>query len=210
MKNKIKVLLILLSLLLCFNLVACGKNNKNNEKNNSKENVEVSTGNKEEPKPEEKKEENEEVANKETNKETNEEKEVVLYFGDENAEYLVGETRKINNPTPKTVVEELIAGPKGTKIFGVFPENTKVIDITVKDKIAKVNFTQSLLQELNGNYSSITASQLMLYSLSNTLITYKDFNIEKLEISIDGKKIDLFGPIDISSPVELNKDILKK
>ncbi|MBU5482706.1 GerMN domain-containing protein [Clostridium sp. MSJ-11] len=205
MKNKIKVSLILLSLLLSFNLVACGKNNKNNEKNNSKEVVEVSTDKKEDSKPEEKKEENK----KETNKETNGEKEVVLYFSDENAEYLVGETRKINNPTPKAVVEQLIMGPKGSKIFGVFPENTKVIDIEVKDKIAKVNFTKNLSQELNGNYSSITSSQLMLYSLANTLITYKDFGIEKVEIAIEGKKINLFGPIDISSPVELNKDILK-
>ncbi|MEW9094056.1 MAG: GerMN domain-containing protein [Clostridiaceae bacterium] len=206
MKNKIKVSLILLSLLISFNLVACGKNNKNNEKNNSKEVVEVSTDKKEDSKPEEKKEDNK----KETDKETNGEKEVVLYFSDENAEYLVGETRKINNPTPKAVVEQLIMGPKGSEIFGVFPENTKVIDIEVKDKIAKVNFTKDLSQELNGNYSSITSSQLMLYSLANTLITYKDFGIEKVEIAIEGKKINLFGPIDISSPVGLNKDILKQ
>ncbi|HLR35448.1 MAG TPA: GerMN domain-containing protein, partial [Tissierellales bacterium] len=81
------------------------------------------------------------------------EKEITLYFvnkdyidtGDESLEKLIGEKRVIkfdSTPLEEAVVKELIEGAKNPKLSTVIPSNAQLINVEVADKTAFVNFAQ--------------------------------------------------------------------
>lgn len=138
------------------------------------------------------------------------EKDVKLYFSDDNAEYLIAEVRKIKNPTPKSVIEEIIKGPTVPNLHKPLPEETVVIDVKVKDRIAYVNFGKSLEKAMEGKYGSSASSRLLLYSIVNTLALHDEFQIDKVQILIEGKKQQVLGPLSAIDPFSADLDIIKK
>lgn len=133
--------------------------------------------------------------------------ELTLYFAAENGKHLRKAVRAIeynsNISLERVVVENLINGPIGEELYPTINPNTKIISVTVKDKICYVNLSEDFL---NQQYSILP--ELTVYSLVNSLIELNGVN--KVQIAIDGDANAIFRDvISLSSPFERNLDILK-
>lgn len=130
-----------------------------------------------------------------------------LYFGDSEAEHLVAEVRKIENADAKKVLEELILGPTEKDIYMVIDKTVKVNSVTIKDKVANVDFDNSILGKVSGSAGETMA----LYGISNTLILNTQLGIEKVTFSVNKDPMDtLGGHIILDKPVGSNTSIIKK
>ena len=190
-----KIISVILCSVLMFTLTACGKS-------------------------EVKKETTSENVVKETSKETTvaltpevtepivQSSDVVLYFSDDQAMYLVGEKRTIENPTAMSIVGELVKGPlakSSTKLYGTLPKDLEVLDVQVKEKIAYVNLKTGLKVE------GSAGENMALYSIINTLILDKDLGITKVQFLVNGKKVDTMGgQTDVSMPFSEKNEMMKK
>lgn len=133
--------------------------------------------------------------------------ELTLYFAAENGKHLRKAVRSVeynsNISLERVVIENLISGPIGEDLYPTINPNTKLISVTVKDKICYVNLSKDFL---NQQYSILP--ELTVYSLVNSLIELNGVN--KVQISIDGDANAVFRDvISLSSPFERNLDILK-
>ena len=133
--------------------------------------------------------------------------ELTLYFAAENGKHLRKAVRSVeynsNIPLEKVVIENLIGGPIGEGVYPTINPHTKIISVTVKDKICYVNLSEEFLSQ---QYSVLP--ELTIYSLVNSLIELNGVN--KVQISIDGETNVLFrDAISLSSPFERNLDVLK-
>ncbi|MFX0548773.1 GerMN domain-containing protein [Hathewaya histolytica] len=214
MKKIYKILSAFLMVsVLSISLIACGTGNKAEDK---KADINKETAQKKEDANKEVREDKEsskesDKNNAEGNTADNEKekglKTVKLYFSDEQAEYLVEESREIEKLTPKTILEELLKGPKKKNLNRTLDKNIKLRDVEVKDGIALVDFDKNVQGKIQGS----TGERMAMYSISNSLILNKELNIKAVEFLMEGKKIDsLGGHIVLEEPVKENIEIIKK
>lgn len=133
--------------------------------------------------------------------------ELTLYFAAENGKHLRKAVRSVEYNTnislERIVVENLISGPIGEELHPTINPDTKLINVTVKDKICYVTLSSEFL---NQQYQILP--ELTIYSLVNSLIELDGVN--KVQISVDGNANAVFrDTISLSSPFERNLDILK-
>lgn len=133
--------------------------------------------------------------------------ELTLYFAAENGKHLRKAIRAIeynsNLSLERVIVENLINGPSGEGLYPAINPNTKIISVTVKDKICYVNLDKDFL---NQQYSVLP--EVTIYSLVNSLVELNGVN--KVQIMIDGEVNVVFrDTISLSSPFERNLDVLK-
>jgi germination protein M len=140
-------------------------------------------------------------------------KEVVLYFSDDQAMYLVGEKRNIEELTAKAIVLELIKGPSAPsegaeKLYKTLPSDLKLLGVQVKEGIASVDFNSESVQKIS---SGSTGEGMALYSIINTLVLDKDLGITKVQFLVDGKKVDsIKGHYDVSVPISEDSKMIKQ
>jgi len=197
-----RILSVILCSVLIFTLVACGKTEV---KNDDSTKTEVKEGTKP-------------VTNVEPAKETevvkNDEvksREVVLYFSDDQAMYLVGEKRTIETPTAKSIVAELSKGPKtqstgASKLYATLPVDLEILDVQVKENIAYVDFKGDVSSKINGS----AGERMALFSIINTLVSDKDLAITKVQFLVEGKNVKAIGQFDVSEPFSADKQLFKK
>ena len=133
---------------------------------------------------------------------------LTLYFPTKDALYLQSEevVTKYNDRPATTAIELLIKGPKNKELVNVFPANTKLRGINVKNGVAYVDFSNALLKNSQGGSS---AENLMVASIVNTLTEFE--NIEKVQILVQGKVVDtLWGHVDVSEPLSRSEKIIKR
>ncbi|NLW91943.1 MAG: GerMN domain-containing protein [Syntrophomonadaceae bacterium] len=138
---------------------------------------------------------------------------VTLYFGDNQAEYVVAEKRTVEITAPATaekkgaaIVKALITGPQTKGLFATLPPETRLLSIKVKDSIAYVDFSQELISKHWGGSAGET---MTIASVVNSLTEIKEIN--KVQFLVEGKQQDsLLGHWDTSSPIARNKDIIKQ
>ena len=111
-----------------------------------------------------------------------------LYFANETGDGLIPINRELlhnidvsNISMEKLVVEQLIAGPANDESYPTINPDTKLLGVTVKDGICYVNLDSTFLTPVNQVTSDVT-----IYSITNSLVELS--NINKVQISIDGKK----------------------
>ena len=191
-----KILSVILCSVLMFALVACGKSEVKKE-DNSKTIV------KEVPKEETKEVKGDEIKSRE----------VVLYFSDDQAMYLVGEKRNVEKPTAKSIVAELIKGPStqnegSGKLYGTLPVDLEILDVQVKENIAYVDFKGNVSKKISGGS---TGEGMALFSIVNTLVLDKELGITKVQFLVEGKKVEsITGHYDVSEPMSEDKEMIKK
>ena len=145
-----------------------------------------------------------------TGKPAQEEKTVVLYrLPKDGTQYLVVEKAKIKTAKgqePLETLKALVGTQPGKDVKGLnaFPKETKVLGLTVKGGIAKVDFSKELYAKGQGEYE-IT---MLFYSVANTLTEFPE--IKKVEFLREGKPVEVLGQMDLSSPLERNKTFIKK
>lgn len=138
------------------------------------------------------------------------EKEVVLYrLPTDGTQYFVVEKVKIKTAKGQEALDTLKAlvstkPGKGIKAANAFPQNTKVLGLTIKDGVAKADFSKELYKKGQGEYE-IT---MLLYSVANTLTEFPE--IKKVQFLREGKPVEVLGQMDLSEPLLRNKTFIKK
>lgn len=142
--------------------------------------------------------------------EPKEEKEkVTLYFGDDEAMYLIPEERVVvkgNKELEEVVIAELIQGPRQDGLFQTVPKEAELISIEVVDGVAYVNFNQEFQTKHWGGSAGET---MTLYSITNSLAELPD--IDKVQFLLEGKKQDaILGHADTTEPLAPNMKMVKE
>jgi len=136
------------------------------------------------------------------------ETEIVLYFSDQTAQYLVPEIRKINQtdyPEKQSIIE-LIKGPSSNNLYPTIPQTTRVNALYVSDNIAYIDLSSEIIKDHPGGS---TGELLTVYSIVMTLTSFPE--IEKVQLLVDGNSGEtLVGHIDTSIPIERDEQWIKK
>jgi hypothetical protein len=139
-------------------------------------------------------------------------KEIVLYFSDQDGEYLIGEKRKIfkkEAPVEEAieVINELIKGPRG-ELVPTLPYRTKCLNLKIDERgIAAINFNRVLSKEHPGGSS---AEILTVYSIVNSLA--QNFpQVKQVQILIDGKPVEtIAGHLSLRHSIAPNTKLIKR
>ena len=132
---------------------------------------------------------------------------LTLYFADKDGTGLEKQTRVIhyssNIALEKLVVEQLIEGPKGSKLKATLPGATKLINVSVADRICYLNFDSSFRNTIDNKLTE----DVVLYSIVNSLTSLP--TVDKVQISLDGENDGmLLYNYKLSDMYEFNKDIV--
>ncbi len=141
-----------------------------------------------------------------------EQKNVILYFSDEEGEYLIGERDKITKrdrveEEAKELLTELIRGPKG-KLIPTLPSQTRLLTLHVDEKgVAKVSFSKAFTADHPGGSS---AEIMTVYSIVNSLTTNFP-QIKRVQILVEGKEIEsIAGHLSLMRPISSKPDLIRK
>jgi len=133
---------------------------------------------------------------------------VTVYSATKDAMYLVAEHQAVpkNTHPAQTAIELLVAGTKNAELVSVMPTGTQLRHISIKNKVAYVDFNDKLVKNNTGGSAS---EMLLVAAIVNTLTEFHD--IEKVQIMVEGKKIDtISGHMDIGEPLSRSEKIIKK
>ncbi len=148
------------------------------------------------------------VVDAEEKAETNSDSEykmVNIYFSDENGEYLVGELRSMpeSNYLEQAIIE-LLEGPDADNLVSLIPSSTKLLGVSIDNKIAKINFSKEFVDD---KIESGIVDKLVIFSIANTATEFEEIN--SVEVYIEGEKLDIYGTLDISGPIFRDPLIIK-
>jgi hypothetical protein len=134
---------------------------------------------------------------------------VTLYFGDQQAEFLLSQVREItkgNETLESAIIAELIKGPQNLGQSRTIPEGTKLLSVSVVNGVAYVNFSKELQTKHWGGSAGET---MTVYSVVNTLGTLP--GIQKVQFLIEGDKQEsIFGHMDTSIPISPDWNLSSK
>ena len=130
---------------------------------------------------------------------------IKVYYTDEQAEYLVGETRVVTagNKYGDALIE-LMKVPLDESLLRLIPETTLINEVSVENGLAKVDLSDNFLED---RFHSDTGDILLIYSIVNTLTEFSEVN--SVTFYINGEKLDDLGTLDISDPLFRRNDLIK-
>lgn len=100
-------------------------------------------------------------------------------------------------------VKELIKGPLKSYYFPVIPPGTELLDVEIYENLAKIDFSQDFLQN---SLESGILDEYIIYTVVNTVTEIPD--IDGVIFLIEGKRIQLYGRVDLSIPAIRNEEFL--
>ena len=132
---------------------------------------------------------------------------LVLYFTDADGSRLEKEVRSLhyssNESLERVVVEEMIQGPDNAALRAVVPADTKLVDVTIDQKVCTVNLGESSDKAAAG----FSNPELSLYAIVNAICD--NCEVEQVQFMIEGDTTGKFlGAVDISSPFEKNESLV--
>lgn len=133
---------------------------------------------------------------------------VNIYFaGTGNEKILMAEERSVVAGNPgnalSNAMNELLKGPLMSYHFPVIPAGTVLVGSRVSDGIAEVNLSQEFLEN---SLDVRILDEYIIYSIVNTVTGIPDIN--GVTFFIEGKRIKIYGNIDLSIPIIRNADLL--
>ncbi|MEW6172388.1 MAG: GerMN domain-containing protein [Bacillota bacterium] len=134
---------------------------------------------------------------------------VTLYFGDNQAMYLIPETREVakgGRTLEEVIINELIKGPRNPELTRTIPGGTSLISVQVVDGVAYANFSK----ELQTKHWGGTAGETMtVYSVVNSLAKLE--GVKQVQFLLEGKKLEtLAGHYDLTGPVAPRWDLVNE
>lgn len=132
---------------------------------------------------------------------------LTLYFANETGDKLVQEKVKVrynsNTSMEKLIVEQLMKGPRNQKDKSTIPMETKVLGVSVKDKVCYVNFDEGFLTMTEqGN------PRLTVYSIVNSIIDATQ--VSQVQILVNGETNIVYQEnVDLSKPLTKNLEIIE-
>jgi len=135
-------------------------------------------------------------------------RELVLYFSDEQAMYLIPEKRQVAvqaDNVGEAVVKELIKGPDSHLLKRTLPEETRLLSLSVRQETAYVDFSKEIK---NSNYAGSAGEIALVYSVVNSLAEVP--GITKVQFLVEGKEVGtLYGHIDTGSSISPDRKLVK-
>lgn len=133
---------------------------------------------------------------------------LVLFLPNEEGKTLVKSTREIrynsNVSVEKVVVEQLMQKQAFRNGIIIVPPETKLLGVTVKDKICYVNFDDGLLAT-----GYLIDPELSIYSIVNSII--KNGTATQVQIAVNGKTdVEFQNSIDLGKPISAKWDIVEE
>ncbi len=114
------------------------------------------------------------------------------------------EERLLNAGSPqvavKNAVSELIKGPSKSFHYPVIPPGTKLLGVQIYENIAKIDLSQEFLEN---SLESGILDDYVIYTIVDTVTQIP--GVEGVIFLIDGKRIKLYGSVDLSIPAIKNE-----
>lgn len=131
-----------------------------------------------------------------------------LYYANKSGDALVKTNKKIcynkNVSLEKVVAEQIIGGPDQSGCYQSVPSSTKLLSISVKDKVCYVNLSSDFASDMVNARSNVT-----IYSLVNSL-TGLD-GIDGVKILVNGNSNLMYRDvISLDSIFYMNNEIVEK
>ena len=131
-----------------------------------------------------------------------------IYFASTGEEKILAlEEREIVAGSPgnalNSAMNELIKGPSKSYHFPVIPAGTSLLGAKVYDGVAEVDLSKEFLEN---SLDSRILDEYIIYSIVNTATEIPDIN--GVIFFIEGKRIKMYGRIDLSIPIIRNTDLL--
>lgn len=123
---------------------------------------------------------------------------VTLYFVNTETGNLETEARLIDSKELlrepyKVLVGMLIEGPKNASLNSVIPNNTKILETTLKGSCVTINFSKEFLECDKSNVQSVSN---MIFSIVNTLTELKE--VSGVKFLIEGEESEAFVDVGIN------------
>lgn len=139
-------------------------------------------------------------------------KKLTLFFSDEQAEFLVGESREILDPgslsaLAQLVLEELVRGPK-SGLQPTVPAGSRILaPVSCSQDLCIVNFSQEFVSRHPGG----TSGEVMtVYSVVQSLCSNVP-GVKRVQILVEGKPREtLAGHLFIAEPVFSDPGLLRR
>jgi spore germination protein GerM len=117
------------------------------------------------------------------------------------------EERLINAGSPQVAVEntvnELLKGPSKSFHYPVIPPGTKLLGVRIYENLAKIDLSQEFLEN---SLESGILDDYVIYTIVDTVTQVP--GVDGVIFLIDGKRIKLYGSVDISIPAIKNEKYL--
>ncbi len=137
---------------------------------------------------------------------------IVVYFASPQGDTLVPEYRAVrrdNRSIEKSVLEELLTGPKQGNA-AVIPSQIRE-DITVKIEPNNTSVVVDLPPGYDGTALDSTRQRMFIYSIVNSLTDPINLpTVNQVRFTIGGNMVDSFGSVDISRPLERNPSLIQQ
>jgi germination protein M len=106
-------------------------------------------------------------------------------------------------PLERIVLEQVIQGPNGSFAFPTVNSETKVINVTTRDRRCYVNLNREFL---TGQQNVL--AQTAIYSIVNSLCELP--SIDSVQISVDGNTDAIFmESISLAGSFQMNKELVE-
>lgn len=132
---------------------------------------------------------------------------VTLYFATDDM-LLSPERRLVESKSTdsleKQIVSELISGPEEDGHIKTLPSETKVVSVETKENICYVNLSREFSDKMN----TMIEEQLKVFALVNSLCELPQ--VDKVQILIEGAKIESLNYMMIQEPLEKNENLIQK
>ena len=142
-----------------------------------------------------------------------ESREVTLYFGDDQAMYVVAEKRNINVEQDvskdiliKVLIEEMIKGPVSTDLYPTIPKEARVNSVVVLGERATIDFSEEMFTK---HSRGAAGEDMTLTSIANTLTEIE--GIKEIVLLLNGKPLNIeHAIIDNNNPFIRAEDRILK
>lgn len=136
---------------------------------------------------------------------------IPLYFGSRDGKTLIKQMRNVHYASDDSmetlIVEQLIAGPAGSKLTAVIPSDTVIRDIQTEGKLCIVNLSSEFNQAVAD--SSVTP-ETTVYAIVNSICDSCE-EITKVQIQVEGSsEVKLRDTLDLSQPFTKNSDMIRE
>lgn len=130
-----------------------------------------------------------------------------LYFSNGRGDSLVPEEIRVrynsNMSVEKLIIERLMKGPSGMESKPVIPPETKLLSVSVKDRICYVNFDEGFL-----NVADQVNPKVTVYSLVNSLVDGGEAT--QVQILVNGETNIVYQEtVDLSKPLSKDMEIIE-
>lgn len=134
---------------------------------------------------------------------------VTLYFGDNQAMYLIPEEREVtkgDETLEAVIIRELIKGPRKAGSTRTIPEGTRLLSVSVVNGVAYVNFSREFQTK---HWGGSAGERMTIFSVVNSLCKLP--GIQKVQFLLEGNKQEaILGHGDTSRPISPDWNLVQK